>query len=87
MAILTGYHPTTPFRYVVWQGRQQDLVDITALIRWTPPEEDGVLYVHIADGSMQPVKAGWAVYVEGDRAGVAAADVVASWRPGDASAA
>lgn len=87
MPILPYLHPEEPFKAVVWAGSQQDLVDITKLIGWTPPEVDGVLFVHIADGSMQPVKAGWAVYKAGDgRVGVAAADVVAAWRPGEAAA-
>ena len=86
MPILSYLHPEEPFEAVVWTGSQQDLVDITKLIGWTPPEVDGVLFVHIADGSMQPVKKDWAVYVESGRVGVVSADAVASWRPGEAAA-
>jgi hypothetical protein len=79
VAIQTGFYPTTPLTWVVWNQEQQDLVDITSLIGWTPPEKDGVLYVRTVDG-VQPVYRGWAVRKESGQVGVASPAVVASWR-------
>jgi hypothetical protein len=79
VAIKTGSHPPGPFLYVVWDGSDESLVDVIELLGWAPPVLDGVLLVRLADGSMQPVKRGWAVYVEQGVVGVASAGVVAAW--------
>lgn len=84
--IETGYYPQDPVRYVVWDGTDEALADVTELLGVRPRVEDGVLFVVLASGEQSvPSGKGWAVYVQSGAVGVMAGRRVAELRASTAA--